>query len=376
MLEKALYELNYELNNRPDWLRIPLAGILRLLTDDLGIVTAMRTPRSSARSRRRTACGSASGRSTRRAAAASAPQRRRRRRASARASTATGIFETWVRGRGAPAIATPTSLDGDAPLPDPASRFQPDGVHGPRRSSIPAAFAWTRSRAGARARPRDLIVYELHVGTFSPGRHVRRRRAAAAVPARPRRHGDRADAGRRFRRQSELGLRRRRAVRAVARLRHAGRSAARWSTRRTRTASRSCSTSSTTISGPRAPTCPQFSRRVPHRPAPRRRGARRSTSTAPARLVRRFILDNAAHWVREYHVDGLRLDATHALIDDSPKHDRPGDRRTVTAPRLGGRSSSTPRTTGTSPPWSRTRRSAAGGWTASGPTTSTTSSGA
>jgi maltose alpha-D-glucosyltransferase/alpha-amylase len=32
VLEKSLYELNYELNNRPDWLRIPLSGILRLLS--------------------------------------------------------------------------------------------------------------------------------------------------------------------------------------------------------------------------------------------------------------------------------------------------------------------------------------------------------
>jgi len=31
LLEKALYELLYELNNRPTWVRIPLAGILALL---------------------------------------------------------------------------------------------------------------------------------------------------------------------------------------------------------------------------------------------------------------------------------------------------------------------------------------------------------
>ena len=29
-LEKAVYELRYELNNRPDWVAIPVAGILRL----------------------------------------------------------------------------------------------------------------------------------------------------------------------------------------------------------------------------------------------------------------------------------------------------------------------------------------------------------
>jgi len=36
--------------------------------------------------------------------------------------------------------------------------------------------------------------------------------------------------------------------------------------------------------------------------------------------VRRYILDNAAMWLGEYHVDGLRLDAVHALVDQSPKH--------------------------------------------------------
>jgi maltooligosyltrehalose trehalohydrolase len=37
-------------------------------------------------------------------------------------------------------------------------------------------------------------------------------------------------------------------------------------------------------------------------------------------MVRRFIVDNACHWLREYHIDGLRLDATFAIFDRSPRH--------------------------------------------------------
>ena len=33
-LEKAVYELRYELNNRPDWVSIPVAGIVRLLAGE------------------------------------------------------------------------------------------------------------------------------------------------------------------------------------------------------------------------------------------------------------------------------------------------------------------------------------------------------
>ncbi|CAN5694458.1 malto-oligosyltrehalose trehalohydrolase [soil metagenome] len=36
--------------------------------------------------------------------------------------------------------------------------------------------------------------------------------------------------------------------------------------------------------------------------------------------VRRYLIDNALMWLRDYHVDGLRLDAVHALHDDSPVH--------------------------------------------------------
>ncbi|HVA74655.1 MAG TPA: malto-oligosyltrehalose trehalohydrolase [Acidimicrobiales bacterium] len=36
--------------------------------------------------------------------------------------------------------------------------------------------------------------------------------------------------------------------------------------------------------------------------------------------VRRFVIDNALGWLRDYHADGLRLDAVHAIVDDSARH--------------------------------------------------------
>jgi maltooligosyltrehalose trehalohydrolase len=38
------------------------------------------------------------------------------------------------------------------------------------------------------------------------------------------------------------------------------------------------------------------------------------------REVREFFIANAMHWAHEYHMDGLRLDATHAILDHSPEH--------------------------------------------------------
>ncbi len=39
-----------------------------------------------------------------------------------------------------------------------------------------------------------------------------------------------------------------------------------------------------------------------------------------SRPVREFVIQNALYWIREFHVDGLRLDAVHAIVDDSPTH--------------------------------------------------------
>lgn len=58
-------------------------------------------------------------------------------------------------------------VDGDGPFPDPASRFQPEGVHGVSEVTDPHAYAW--GDAGWRRPPlRDLVIYELHIGTFTP----------------------------------------------------------------------------------------------------------------------------------------------------------------------------------------------------------------
>jgi maltooligosyltrehalose trehalohydrolase len=50
--------------------------------------------------------------------------------------------------------------------PDPASRFQPQGVHGPSQV-VPSDYTWKHT--GWFGRPlADYVIYELHVGTFSP----------------------------------------------------------------------------------------------------------------------------------------------------------------------------------------------------------------
>jgi maltooligosyltrehalose trehalohydrolase len=56
--------------------------------------------------------------------------------------------------------------DHDSPLPDPRSPWQPEGVHGPSRVYDHAAFAWTDGSWTGRQLP-GAVLYELHVGTFT-----------------------------------------------------------------------------------------------------------------------------------------------------------------------------------------------------------------
>ena len=80
-------------------------------------------------------------------------------------------------------------LDDDERLyPDPASRFQPEGVHGPSEIVDPNTFRWT-DHAWTGAVLEGQVVYEMHVGTFTPAGTF----AAATAELRDRHHLDERD---------------------------------------------------------------------------------------------------------------------------------------------------------------------------------------
>src|SRR5215218_5681140 len=65
-----------------------------------------------------------------------------------------------------PGLAHATG-DGGQEVPDPASRYHPDDVHGASRVVDPAAFVWRDEHW--KGRPwEEVVLYELHVGSFTP----------------------------------------------------------------------------------------------------------------------------------------------------------------------------------------------------------------
>lgn len=228
-----------------------------------------------------------------------------------------GVYGTLIA-EAAPGDRYAYRLGGNEPLPDPASRFQPEGVHGPSEIVDAARYSW--QDAAWRGRPlRERILYELHIGTFTPEGtfNAARRRlpllrdlGVTTIEIMP--VADFAGArnwgydgvclfapSRTYGRPDDL--------RALVDDAH----------------SRGLSVILDVVYnhlGPEGAYLTQFH--------PGYMTDRHSTPWGDAinldgpgsDLVRRFILDNAVHWVREYHLDGLRLDATHASIDSSPVH--------------------------------------------------------
>jgi maltooligosyltrehalose trehalohydrolase len=209
-------------------------------------------------------------------------------------------------------------LDDDAtPLPDPRSRWQPHGVHGASRAYDHGRFAWT----DASWRGRQLagsVLYELHVGTFTPGgtldSAVERLDHLVAlgvdvvelmpVGAFPGVAGWGYDGVHPFAVHEPYG-----GPDALKRLVDA------------------CHARGLAVCldvvynhlGPSGNYLPRFGPYFSDKHhTPWGQGINLDDEGAPE--VRRWVIDNALTWLRDYHVDALRLDAVHALADDSPVH--------------------------------------------------------
>lgn len=227
-----------------------------------------------------------------------------------------GTFEIWVKGAAA-GNRYSYVLDDSEPLPDPASRFQPDGVHGSSQVVDPDSFQWHDQAWHARP-ARDLIVYELHVGTFSPAGTfdgVRQRLpylrdlGVTAIELMP---------------VADFAGQRNWGYDGVALFAPARVYGTPDDLRRLVDAAHSHGLSVIldvvyNHMGPEGAYLPRFSSGYLTHRHQTPWGHAVNLDAAESMGVRRFILDNAVHWVREYHIDALRLDATHALIDKSPK---------------------------------------------------------
>ena len=209
-------------------------------------------------------------------------------------------------------------IDGDRSLPDPASRFQPEGVHGPSEVVDPSQFPWTDVDWTGHSLE-ELIMYELHVGTFSPEgtfNGVRKKletlrdlgiTAIELMPMAdfPGNRGwgydgvDMFAPARCYGTPDEL----RQLVDAAHSLNlavildvvynHLGPEGA--------------------YLGAFSPYYFSSKHQSPW-------GDAVNLDDKHCRPVRDFFIENALHWIHEYHIDGLRLDATHAMVDESPIH--------------------------------------------------------
>ncbi|HUP30424.1 MAG TPA: malto-oligosyltrehalose trehalohydrolase [Usitatibacter sp.] len=76
-----------------------------------------------------------------------------------------GFFSAAVPNAGARALYR-YRLDGEGPFPDPVSRFQPEGPHGPSQVIDPSAYRWN-DREWHGVSTTGQVIYEMHIGTFT-----------------------------------------------------------------------------------------------------------------------------------------------------------------------------------------------------------------
>ena len=206
-------------------------------------------------------------------------------------------------------------IDGRVEVPDPASRFQPSDVHGPSEVVDPYAFDW--QDASWKGKPwHHAVIYELHVGTFSPEgtfAGVEKRLdhlAALGVTAVelmpladfPGRRNWGYDGVYQFAPDSQYG--RLEDLKRLVQTAHA----------------KGLMMFLDVVYNHFGPEgnylreyAPQFFTKRHHTPW----GEAINFDGPDSRTVRDFFINNALYWLTEYHFDGLRLDAVHAMVDDS-----------------------------------------------------------
>jgi len=209
-------------------------------------------------------------------------------------------------------------VDDNKPVPDPVSFYLPEGVHGPTEIIDLEAFQW-RDSAWQGLPLRDYIIYELHIGTFTPegtfdaaikrlnylkselGVSVIEIMPVAAFPGERNwgydgvspyavhaSYGGPAGLKRLVNAAHEIGL----GVMLDVVYNHLGNEG-----------------NYLRMFGPYF----TDAHKTPW-------GEAINYDAAGSEGVREFVIENAVYWIREYHMDGLRLDAVQTIHDDSPRH--------------------------------------------------------
>jgi malto-oligosyltrehalose trehalohydrolase len=209
-------------------------------------------------------------------------------------------------------------LPDGARVPDPASRFAPLGVHGPSEVVDPNAFQWSDTEW--RGRPwNEAVLYELHVGTFT-------------------REGTFRAAIERLDHLKDLGIT---AIELMCICAFAGQRSwgydgvqiyapdATYGRPEDLKAFINAAHARRIMVildvvynhfGPEGNYIPKYFPQIFSESHKTAWGPGLNFDDSYSHEVGEFVIQNAVYWMREFHVDGLRLDASHAMIDTSPKH--------------------------------------------------------
>ncbi|MGH3308632.1 MAG: malto-oligosyltrehalose trehalohydrolase, partial [Nocardioides sp.] len=225
-----------------------------------------------------------------------------------------GVFEALVEAL--PGADYTYVVDG-VEMPDPCSRWQPDGLRGPSGLLDPGAFEWTDD-SWEPPELTDLVLYELHVGTFTPegtfdgaiGQLDRLARLGVTtielmpVNAFPGRRNWGYDGVFPSAVQESYG-----GPEALARFVDAAHV-------------RGLAVVLDVVYNHLGPAGNFLDEFGPYFVDlhPTNWGPGLNVDGPGSDEVRAWVVDNARMWLRDYHLDGLRLDAVHAIVDESALH--------------------------------------------------------